>query len=364
MSYNLLNQNVNGNSDHEKHVEEYSLTVSISIFICITVILGAGSPILLLWTNVGTLDTLSIQDWLSLYLSSALLIGMELTLGIPGVKECFRNRLTKHSITGVIFVSSVITFTWFCGGIPYGRFNPLICVFVFGTCFVCLASNDYVLHVSGNSGLTPIDIALWLLIWVPLDLRWVYSFYWTGVSFMGYDYWALFYTNCILFGWLIFRDFRGFGYRLIPNWKDPLIGIGVLIPLLGIIVPLGILSGFLHWPPSETPSALDVISLWWENVLTVAITEELFYRVILFNGINHTWPSKYNWKGFVFSSIMFGLMHIPRESELEMQAIYASFAAVAGVCYASAYYFSGNNIVAAIISHSVTDTVWSFVLSG
>ena len=159
-------------------------------------------------------------------------------------------------------------------------------------------------------------------------------------------------------------EVRGFGYRLIPHWRDPIIGIAVLIPLFIAIVPLGIYLGFLSWPPSSTPSFLDALSLWWENVLTVAITEELFYRCVMFNGINQTWPSKWNWKGLLLSSALFGLMHIPRESKLDMQAMYACFATIAGALYACAYYLSGNNIIAAVISHSVTDTVWAFVLGG
>ena len=80
--YKLL---VNAEEEQPK-TEAWSLSSSLIAFVVVFLIFGLGSPILLLWTNQGTLQTLSVQDWLSLYLSSALLITFELTLGIPGVR--------------------------------------------------------------------------------------------------------------------------------------------------------------------------------------------------------------------------------------------------------------------------------------
>lgn len=35
------------------------------------------------------------------------------------------------------------------------------------------------------------ELLIWLLIWVPLDLRWYYKDYFYGAGFMAYDWWAL-----------------------------------------------------------------------------------------------------------------------------------------------------------------------------
>jgi len=83
------------------------------------------------------------------------------------------------------------------------------------------------------------------------------------------------------------------------------------------------------------------------------------------NGVNQSVKNNWNgWKGLLISSLCFGLMHWPRrEGHLTQQILYASFAFVSGILYGQAYMLSGNNIVAGVITHSLTDTAWSFLFS-
>jgi len=208
-------------------------------------------------------------------------------------------------------------------------------------------------------------VALWCLLFIPLDYRWFNVYYWFGPAGMAYDWWALAITLLGVVGWGAFRGLPGFGYRLLPDLKDLGIAVGALLGLAAVVVPLGLLTGFLNWPPAHIPTFAQVFTLWLENVLTVAITEELFFRVVLMNGINVSVKNNWSgWFGILVSSLCFGLMHWPRrEGHPIEQLIYASLAFVSGILYSQAYRLSGNNIIAAVLTHSLTDTAWSFIFS-
>lgn len=61
------------------------------------------------------------------------------------------------------------------------------------------------------------------------------------------------------------------------------------------------------------------------------------------------------------ASLLFGLMHWPRENKLETQLLYGLFAFLCGNFYAFAYR-SSNNIFAPMILHATVDTVWGALL--
>jgi len=46
------------------------------------------------------------------------------------------------------------------------------------------------------------------------------------------------------------------------------------------------------------------------------------------------------------------------------QLSYAGFAFIAGLSNGAAYRYSGDNLLAPVLAHSITDTVWAFVFSG
>lgn len=54
-------------------------------------------------------------------------------------------------------------------------------------CFVLI--NRIVYYIAREDYWT--ELVIWLLIWVPLDLRWYYKEYFYGAGFMAYDWWAL-----------------------------------------------------------------------------------------------------------------------------------------------------------------------------
>jgi len=52
------------------------------------------------------------------------------------------------------------------------------------------------------------------------------------------------------------RRFEGFGYRIIPHWKDLLVSGGVLLIIGILVIPIGLGTGFLQIA-NKWPRALD-----------------------------------------------------------------------------------------------------------
>ena len=64
------------------------------------------------------------------------------------------------------------------------------------------------------------------------------------------------------------------------------------------------------------------------------------------------------------SSLAFGLMHWNNISGLDMQITYVFLATLAGLGYGWAYKKSGNNLLAAILTHTLVDWIWKLFLVG
>eukprot|EP01104_Vermistella_antarctica_P000619 TRINITY_DN1076_c0_g1_i1.p1 TRINITY_DN1076_c0_g1~~TRINITY_DN1076_c0_g1_i1.p1 ORF type:complete len:476 (+),score=125.68 TRINITY_DN1076_c0_g1_i1:164-1591(+) len=212
-----------------------------------------------------------------------------------------------------------------------------------------------------------IDGVMWMLLWINLDLRWFESL-WISPTSVSYDWFAAMFSVLLVFGFgaLAYRPtFPSFGYRLVPHWRDIIIAICSLAVVLVVVVPIGILTGFLskptHWPP-----LLGFAATWFEIFFTVALTEELFFRVILFNGLHNLlkrrFPRAAVWIAMPLAASAFGLMHWPRMSGLTNQITYVIFAFFVGNVLSFAYLLSGNNIIAGAMCHASIDTVWQWFL--
>lgn len=353
------------------------------IFISLFIIVGIPSSGALVYTN-NLWTGFTLNEWLSAILSCSPLVTIELALGFPPFANYISMYITQSctakyfnyadknlKIFFLLALSSIVPLCWFIAGLLLYQFNLLSFVYIFFTSFGVLEylfrrrdEREFGKH-SWN-GIIGGDLLIFVILFAPLDFRWFETDYFYGPRSLGYDWWALAITVLAIVGWKFCNNMPGFGYRLIPTWKDFLIGF-LFAVLLGIpIIPLGLWTGFLNlnWDELVIPSFLDVICLWWENILTVAITEEIFFRVVLMNGINQGIKryNRFGWVGLFCSSIVFGLMHLPRRGELIPQLLYGLFAFIAGLCYGGSYILSGNNIIAAVISHSITDTVWAFLL--
>lgn len=316
-----------------------------------------------IWTLVGaclmytfaTSDSdNSLASILAIVLGLSPLLGMMLALGSPEASRQFHSWLRGNKNSNY-YVAGGISMSFALPGILTWTFNPyytiifaFIVLVVFGV-LKQVRDDKFVLNWS--------DLAIWLLLWIPFDLRW----YTDMQANLDYTWWSVAISVIAIIGW---HGYRGadIGYRLVPNYKDFYITFIALIGIIVLVIPPGLATGFLTF---SIPESYDIPKLTAHFIglfLTVALPEELFFRGILLKGLDKVFSK--SWIPMLISSLAFGLMHWNNLNDLSMQITYVSLATLAGIGYGWAYRKSGNNLFAAILVHTLVDWVWKLFLAG
>ncbi len=290
-------------------------------------------------------------------ISLAPLLGIMLTMGVAQAANQFNDWVEKDKYSMYILAGGITLF-FTAPGVITGVFNPYATI-IFG--FTAIAVWGSLAKNRGSEFIINwTDLALWMLLWIPFDLRWSSDLL-PALDFISYTWWSVAVSVIAIIGWQGFRGVN-IGFNLKPIIKDiylPIVGV-LLIMLL--VVPLGLLTGFLTFAMPETYDmpklALHFIGLF----LTVALPEELFFRGILLNGLEGRFSKK--WIPMAISSVAFGLMHWNNVSVLSDQIIYVFLATVAGVGYGWVYRKGGNSLLAAILTHTLIDWIWKLFLTG
>ena len=317
----------------------------------------------LIWTLLGATliftvissdsknTTLSV---IAMVISTSPLLGLLLTLGSPKALQQFTAWLRENTHS-MAYVAGTITVLFAVPGLLTITFNPYTTTIFAFVAFAVFGSlkklNRESFKLSWN------DVALWMLLWIPFDLRWSMEMH----PLLGYTWWAMAISVIAVIGWQGYRN-ADMGFNLVPKFKDLYITLLALLMIMVVVVPIGLITGFLTFAVPEKfnvgKSAAHFIGLF----LTVALPEELFFRGLLFRGLEKVSSKK--WIPMVVSSLAFGLMHWNNVSGLSTQITYITLATLAGLGYAWAYKKSGNNILAAILTHTFVDWVWRLVLAG
>jgi membrane protease YdiL (CAAX protease family) len=289
-------------------------------------------------------------------LSLSPLIGLMLALGSEKASRQFNDWLQREK-NSLVVVAGGIAFLFMFPGLLTLQFNPYYSVIFAVTVFAVLG----VLKQTKNEvyKLTWTDLTLWMILWIPFDLRWTMEMI-PGVS-ESYAWWSIAISVIAVIGC---NGYRGadIGYNLVPKFKDIGVALLALALVMAVVIPPGLLTGFLTF---AVPQSYDIpkLSLHFVGLfLTVALPEELFFRGILLHGLDKMFTRK--WISLVISSLAFGLMHWNNVSGLSTQITYISLAAIAGMGYGWAYRKSGNNLLAAILVHTLVDWVWKLCLAG
>ncbi len=291
---------------------------------------------------------------LAIVIGLAPLIGAQLALGSPDVLTSVRQWLNNTKRPLMHTAGGIVTL-YLIASLLNGRFDPYAAV-IFGVgAFAALGALRQVQR--GQPGLTWVDVAVWLLLWIPFDLRWNYEL-WGGPDGFAYNWWAVMVSVTAVLGWGVFRGWPDFGYRLVPRWRD--IGVTLILTVIFfvIVVPIGLAIDFLTFPPTATVSVTAVLAQAVGLILTVAIPEELFFRGILLHGLDKMMSKR--WLPLLISAAAFGLMHWNNAGDLTTQIAYASLAALAGIFYGLAYRRTGNNLLATVLLHTLVDLIWRF----
>jgi membrane protease YdiL (CAAX protease family) len=121
---------------------------------------------------------------------------------------------------------------------------------------------------------------------------------------------------------------------------------------LPIALILGELTGFIHFH-AALPSFGKVLAAIIVTFLLVALPEELFFRAVLQNLLETRLGKT---AALLAASVLFGISHFNHAATFNWR--YVLLASIAGVFYGRAWR-QDRQILAAIITHTGADVVWS-----
>ncbi len=317
----------------------------------------------IIWTlfGVGLIYGVSISDSknstvtiIANVLSLSPLLGLLIALGSQTAFWQFNNWLQTDK-NSIYFAAGGLSLLFALPGLITNTFNPYTTAIF--ACIVFAVFGSLKKPSSEPFVLSWIDISLWLLLWIPFDFRWSEELH----PSLDYTWWSVAISLIAVIGWYGYRR-ADIGFNLIPGLKDIGITLLALVFIMALVVPPGLLTGFLTF---VIPQSYDIPKLVLHFVglfLTVALPEELFFRGILLHGLEKMFSKK--WIPLAISSLAFGLMHWNNVSSLSMQITYVSLASIAGMGYGWAYRKSGNKLIAAILVHTLVDWIWKLFLAG
>jgi membrane protease YdiL (CAAX protease family) len=159
-------------------------------------------------------------------------------------------------------------------------------------------------------------------------------------------------ANLALYCYLVIKPIDGIGYDLVPRLSDFKIGLRELVFYAPIVIPVGLLLGFLHvhraWPQLWLPPAA-----WIFTFIFVALPEELFFRGLVQNLLER----RLGRHGALFvAAVLFGLSHFNKGARFNWR--YVLLAAIAGLFYGRAWR-EKRRLFASSVTHTSVDTLWS-----
>jgi uncharacterized protein len=208
-----------------------------------------------------------------------------------------------------------------------------------------------VLGVREKSSIAIVDFAAILVIWLPVESRWLYKL-WPYPNELTHTLTILLALNVAVAAFLFVRPLEGIGYRV--EWGRGFaweIGLNLLLVAI-IVIPLGEKFGFLHFAPSlerlrSLPLAVLGISFF------TAWPEELLFRGLLQNLLTRSFKNQ--WAGLIVASAIFGLSHILHSPFPNWK--YVLLATIAGLLYGRTWMKTGTIFASAIV-HACVDILW------
>ena len=158
---------------------------------------------------------------------------------------------------------------------------------------------------------------------------------------------------------MVIRRLPRADYKLIPKPREILYSLISLIPIVAATVPIGIATEFLTLPHAPKANVMEMILVFIGIFLTVALPEEMVFRVVIQNGLEDYFKPNHAW---IIASIFFGLVHWNNAATVFSKVVYCTLATVAGFFYGYAYKET-RNILAPALTHTLVDWIWRFFLA-
>jgi hypothetical protein len=274
----------------------------------------------------------------------ALLVG-EILPGAKGFTEALR-RVFPPSIAWLLGLALLAL--WFFYAFGTRNFVPwragVVCAYVLLPLVMLSLA-----RISPTVGV--MDYLAWIAVALPMRLHWLTPL-WPWPTKAGYGFGMLLLVNVTVVGFLFVRQMDGVGYSI--GW-----GRGwtrtIVLSFLGtaaIVVPIGLLTKFLHWAPGARG---------WRNIpgyilgilVFTAWLEEFLFRGLLQNMLSRSMRNENS--GWIAASILFGLTHIVVGGFPNWR--YFLLASIAGMFYGYVWRKTGS-IFASAILHACVDTLW------
>jgi len=303
--------------------------------------------------------------WLALI---ALGVGLGIKLGFGGVRFGFAMVVAGILLAGHVFPAApkarerLLDALGEHGGafavlLPLGAFVIYSAV-VAGTWQTALAGAAYtlaptlaILGVRKNASATIFDYAAVLLIWLPVEFRWMYKLL-PYPPQLTHTLTILLAVNTALAAFLYTRRLSGIGYAV--EWRRGFtwaVAFNFLV-FIAIAIPLGEALGFLHWEPSL--ARLRSVPIAAVGILFfTAWPEELLFRGLVQNLLTKTFQSETT--GLIIAAFVFGSAHLNNGGFPNWR--YGILATIAGIFYGRAWMKTGSLLPGAIV-HWLVDVLW------
>jgi len=204
---------------------------------------------------------------------------------------------------------------------------------------------------AGRSGATCVDYAAAAIVWLPVELRWMYRLF-PFPPQLTHTLTILLALSTGVAAFVVLRRLEGVGYAVEWVRGSGWIVLSHFVLFAAIAVPLGIAIGFIAYDPSiarlrSLPVAVIGITFF------TAWPEEFLFRGILQNLFSRTLKSQ--WIGLAAASVVFGLSHILHAPFPNWK--YVILATIAGIFYGHAWMKTGSLLPGALV-HALVDISW------
>ncbi len=205
------------------------------------------------------------------------------------------------------------------------------------------------------------DRASWRDFAAMLSFGWPVAAGWlSGIWVWPEDIYVFRPLFCVCVGayaFLVIRDLKGVGYKLIFNRGDVKDGGLNFIAFTILAIPLGMALHFVH-PHAQHFNVFAFLADYVGTYLTVAIPEEFLFRGVLQNLLVKTFHGPRRGRyGLLLASVIFGLSHLHHAPVPNWR--YAILATLAGLFYGNAWRLQKRTSASAF-THAMVDTVWHF----
>ncbi len=152
--------------------------------------------------------------------------------------------------------------------------------------------------------------------------------------------------------------FDGLGLSFKPSARGLSIVASNLILLAAVVVPIGLVTGFLI-PGFSAPTPIEAGASFLAGYLFVALPEEILFRGTIFNYLDDTLRLPQA-SAVLVSAVVFGSAHLNNPPHVGW---YFVLATVAGVFYARTYIMT-RNVASSGVVHAAVNWLWSLVFAG